>query len=197
MKPGTVSREAGSRCPRDARRCGSWREGRFDDGRAPTALSAGPALHRVKRPGTVAFHQPSIWVWLDGGDPLGFGARAPAYRQVMEAKNLSVGRALADGLDVQPRQIWVDIGTGTGAMLQVLRERAAAAGAIWMVGVDRAVPMLDEARRHGDAGAPAWLVADDLDTRAWPDAMLDGVTALLLLHLVDDLPGLLARRYGA
>ncbi len=172
-------------------------EAAWDDGRALTVLAAGPAVHPLKGPGTVAFRQPSLFVWLDGGDPLGFGARAPAYRQFMESKNVSVGRALADGLDVRSRQIWVDIGTGTGAMVQALRERAAAAGPLWIVGVDRAAPMLDEARRHADAGAPAWLVADDVEHMAWPEAMLDGVTALLLLHLVDDLPGLLARLYGA
>ena len=148
-----------------------------DDGGASTVLAAGAILHHVKGPGTVALRQPTFFVWLDGGDPLGFGARAPAYRQFMESKNLSVGQALADGLDLRPRQIWVDIGTGTGVMVQALRERAAATGPRWIVGVDRAAPMLDEARRHGDAGVPAWLVADDVEHMAWPDAMLDGVTA--------------------
>lgn len=123
-------------------------EGTWNDGGAPTAVAAGPVVHPLMGPGPVAFRQPSVFVWLDGGGPLGFGARAPAYRQLMESKNLSVGRALAAGLDVHPAQIWVEIGTGTGAMVQALRERAAAAAPIWIVGVDRAVPMLEE--RPGD-----------------------------------------------
>ncbi len=190
----------GDRLTRPAGRHTLWLvegEANWDGGGAPTVLGPGPGVHPLTGPGTVAFRQPSTWVWLDGGDPLGFGAHASAYHRLMEGKNLSVGRALADGLAMKPRQTWVDIGTGTGAMVQALREQAAGVGPVWILGVDRSVPMLQEARQDGSTGAPAWLVADDVDTMAWPEAMLDGVTALLLLHLVDDLPGLLARLYGA
>lgn len=144
-------------------------------------------------PGTLNFSQASHFMLVESSDELGFNARAPLYRTLMEARNREVGRALAEGLKVDPRQIWIDIGTGTGAMVQALQELDSGPG--WIIGVDRALRMIDEAWRRGSSPSPAWFVAHDLLTIRWPHQVFDGATALLVLHLVDDIDQLLGRLY--
>lgn len=58
---------------------------------------------------------------------------------------------------------------------------------LWVLGIDRAYPMLEEAWRQPHIPFPAWYVARDLLEIPWPHARIDGITALLVFHLVDDL----------
>ena len=58
--------------------------------------------------------------------------------------------------------------------------------------------MMDEAwKSTADAGNPAWFVEHDLAKLRWPRGMVDGVTALLLFHLVDDLEVILSNVFQA
>ncbi len=163
----------------------------------PERLQAGEQIRELAGPGVLRFITRSHYVRLEPGDELGFDARARAYHAVMEERNQDVGLALAEGLPVSRGQIWVDIGTGTGAMVHALQEHAATQRPIWIVGVDRASKMIDEAWHHQREEAPAWYVGRDLLRVKWPDGMFDGITALLLLHLVDDINLLLDRVYHA
>ena len=159
-------------------------------------LQAKGQIHELTGPGMLRFVTHSHYVQLEPGDKLGFDARAAAYLAVMETRNENIGLALAQGLSVNSGQIWVDVGTGTGAMVHALQQRADQKD-VWIVGIDRASKMIDEAWRHQRDNAPAWYVGQDLLTVKWPDSMVDGITALLLLHLIEDVDLLLSRLYRA
>ncbi len=159
-------------------------------------LQAKGPIHELTGPGMLRFVTHSHYVQLEPGDKLGFDARAAAYLAVMETRNENIGLALAQGLSVNSGQIWVDVGTGTGAMVHALQQRADQKD-VWIVGIDRASKMIDEAWRHQRDNAPAWYVGQDLLTVKWPDSMVDGITALLLLHLIEDVDLLLSRLYRA
>ncbi len=163
----------------------------------PMAMEPSEAVYELVGPGAVSFLESSHYVWLEAWDELGFGPRAEMYRMLMESRNRGVGQALAAVLPVARGQIWVDIGTGTGAMVQALQERAATHESVWILGIDRASRMIDQAWCHPSADVPAWFVAQDLLALRWPQRMFDGVSALLLLHLVEDLDGLLGNVYNA
>lgn len=163
----------------------------------PMAMKPSAVVYELVGPGAIFFLEPSHYVWLQAWDELGFGPRAEMYRILMESRNLGVGQALAAALPVARGQIWVDIGTGTGAMVQALQERAAEPESVWILGIDRASRMIDQAWGHPKGGVPAWFVAQDLLALRWPQRMFDGVSALLLLHLVEDLDGLLGNVYTA
>jgi ubiquinone/menaquinone biosynthesis C-methylase UbiE len=122
------------------------------------------------------------FVWLRPATDLGFGAHAAGYRAEMESRNANIGRALVRNIPFTPGQTWVDVGTGTGAMISVLYE---ANPNIWVLGVDQSPKMLQEAWRHHGSAYPVWLVERPLEALYWPHNMIDGVTALLVLHLVD------------
>jgi trans-aconitate methyltransferase len=64
---------------------------------------------------------------------------------------------------------------------------------IWVLGIDRAHPMLEEAWRQPNIPFPAWYVGRDLLEITWPKERIDGITALLVFHLVDDLRTLSSR----
>ncbi len=160
-------------------------------------LSATESMTRLTGPGTVSFTQKTHYVWLLSEDPLGFGSRAPLYRAIMQSHNRGIGQALADGLTLRAGQLWVDLGTGTGAMVQALQSQAMVHGPVWILGIDRAAGMLDQAWTYATEASPAWFVEHDISTLSWPHHMIDGVTALLVLHLVDDLDALLTHVYQA
>ena len=122
------------------------------------------------------------FVWLLPAMDLGFGAHAAGYRAEMESRNANIGQALVQNIPFAPGQVWVDVGTGTGAMLPILYE---ADPNIWVLGIDQSSPMLQEAWRHHGPARPLWLVQRPLEALHWPHNMIDGVTALLVLHLVD------------
>ncbi len=157
-------------------------------------LQAKGEIHELTGPGTLRFVTHSHYLQLESGDKLGFDARAGAYRAVMETHNENVGLALAEGLPMKSGQIWVDVGTGTGAMVHALQKRSGHKD-VWIVGIDQASKMIDEAWRHQSDNAPAWYVGQDLLAVKWPEAMIDGITALLLLHLIDDVDLLVNRLY--
>lgn len=130
-----------------------------------------------------------------GKDPLGFGERVHGYHVMMEERNRAVGKALAQGLTLRGGQIWVDVGTGTGAMVEALRETAQEP--LWVFGVDQARRMIQHAWERQDPSFSAWYIERDVLRLPWPTAMLDGVTALLVLHLVEDIDPLLHRIFRA
>lgn len=163
----------------------------FGNGTDTALLGADDTPHRLIGPGRLLWRTPGRYVLLAEGDALGFGGRAFAYRTLIETHNRDVGRALARGIDLQAGQTWVDLGTGTGAMIQALAESGRPD--IWVLGIDRADPMLEEAWRHSDIPFPTWYVGRDLLALPWPKERFDGITALLVLHLVDDLGSLSAR----
>ena len=164
---------------------------------APATVEPGEAVHKLTGPGTLQFLKGSHYAWFETWDELGFGPRAVLYRTLMESRNRGVGQALATGLPLGPNQIWVDIGTGTGAMVQALQEQAKGQGSIWILGIDRASRMIEEAWRHPSGDSPAWFVAQDLLSVNWPEDTFDGITALLFLHLVDDIDRLVGEIYRA
>lgn len=164
---------------------------------APVTVEPGEAVHELIGPGTLRFLKSSHYAWLEAWDELGFGPRAVLYRTLMESRNRGVGQALATGLPLGPNQIWVDIGTGTGAMVQALQKQEKSQAPIWILGIDRAPRMIEEAWRHPEDRSPAWFVAQDLLTVNWPESTFDGITALLLLHLVEDIDRLLGQIYRA
>ena len=171
----------------------TWQE----DFQELAALAPSDTLYELTGPGTLEFIEFSSYVWIEPSDPLGFGERAALYRGLMETRNRGVGQALAAGLTLRPEQIWVDIGTGTGAMVQALQEQAPRDGTLWIFGIDQASGMIDQAWAHSAGCIPAWFVGRDVSAITWPNGMVDGITALLLLHLVKDLDPLLVRIYGA
>lgn len=160
-------------------------------------VDPGDAVHELIGPGTLRFLEKSHYVWLESWDALGFGPRATLYRTLMEPRNRGIGHGLAAGLPLRAGQIWVDIGTGTGAMVQALQEQAAGHGPIWILGIDRASRMMEEAWRRPRGEVSAWFVAQDLLAVAWPECAFDGITALLLLHLVEDIDRLVGDLYRA
>ena len=164
---------------------------------APVFLEPGEEVSVLTGPGSVQFLRTSHFVRLQAWDEMGFDLRAAAYRALMESRNQGVGQALAAQLPLQSGQIWVDMGTGTGAMVQALQERAAERGPIWILGIDRASRMVEEAGRHVSVEVPVWYVVNDLLAVTWPEGTFDGITALLLLHLVEDIDHLLAQVYRA
>ncbi len=161
-------------------------------------MEAGLAVFEVAGPGVMTFRDPTHYAWFDAGDPLGFDPRAALYHKLLASKNQGVGDGLVEDLPFNPGELWVDIGTGTGAMVAALQERARSIGPIWILGVDRAERMVEEAWRASAKGqSPAWFVQHDLEDLPWPHRMVDGVSALLLFHLVDDLDAILRSVYQA
>lgn len=172
----------------------TWQKG---NSRKVEPINASDTLYELTGPGILQFLERSHYVRLEAGDALGFGPRASLYHMLMETRNRGIGEALAAGLSLHARQIWVDIGTGTGAMVQAIQERGAELGPLWIFGVDQAMNMIDEAWLYPQDRIPAWFVVRDVSAMPWPNGMVDGITALLLLHLVEDIDALLARLYGA
>ncbi|NMP23968.1 class I SAM-dependent methyltransferase [Sulfobacillus harzensis] len=162
-------------------------------------LEAGPEVHDITGPGVATFQAPGDYAWFDGGDPLGFDPRASLYHKLLASHNQGVGEALVERLPLKPGELWVDIGTGTGAMVAALQNHARSNnGPIWIFGIDRAGRMMDEAwESASNRGIPAWFIQRDLIDLSWPRGMVDGVTALLLFHLVDDLDAILRRAFQA
>lgn len=117
-----------------------------------------------------------------------FDRRASAYAQLVDHFNSEVGAALAQGLPSESHGVWVDLGSGTGAMTRLVQGRYPRA---MVLGVDRSRRMLAEARRLTPEGAPTWYVEADVGKLPWPPSLFSGVTALLSLHLVEELPALL------
>ncbi len=148
-------------------------------------------------PGSLRFLETSHYARFEAWDELGFGPRAILYRTLVESRNRGIGEALAAGLPPQAGQIWADVGTGTGAMVQALQAQEQSRRPQWILGIDRASRMLDEAWSHSSAPIPAWFVARDLMSVQWPQRTFDGITALLLLHLIDDLDYFLGNLFGA
>ena len=168
------------------------------DSGAKQVLESGLTVHDVTGPGMATFEESSNYVWFEGGDPLGFDPRAAVYHKLLAAHNQGVGEALVESLPAKSGDIWVDIGTGTGAMVAALGKACQPYAPVWIFGVDRAGRMMDEAwKSTADDGIPAWFVERDLAKLRWPRGMVDGVTALLLFHLVDDLEGILRQVFQA
>lgn len=167
-------------------------------GGATRELEGGVIAHDVIGPGVATFEEPSNYIWFDGGDPLGFDPRAAVYHQLLASHNQGVGEALLKNLPVKSGDIWVDIGTGTGAMIAALNQVCKPNDPVWIFGVDRAGRMMDEAwKSTEDADIPTWFVQRDLAQLRWPREMVDGVTALLLFHLLDDLEVILNNIFQA
>ncbi len=156
---------------------------------------AADTVYEVSGPGVLKVMEACRYLWLEGSDPLGFGLRAILYRTIMEPRNYGVGKALAQGLSLPSDTLWADIGTGTGAMVKALQELSAPPGLI--VGVDQSVRMMSQALDEAVPTAPSWFVAHDVLTLRWPKDFLDGISALLLFHLVDKIDDLIARLYAA
>ena len=168
----------------------------FRDQEGVTASwEAGETVYEVSGPGTLEFSPNARYVWLEPSDLLGFGPRALLYRTIMEPRNYGVGKALADGLSLPPDSLWADIGTGTGAMVKALRELSAPPG--FIIGVDQSVRMLSQASDALEPAVPAWFVAQDVLTLTWPQNLFDGISALLLFHLVDHIEELMTRLFSA
>lgn len=168
------------------------------DGGVKQDLEGGVTVHYVIGPGVVTFEESSNFVWFDGGDPLGFDPRAAVYHKLLASHNQGVGEALLENFPVKSGDIWVDIGTGTGAMVAALSQVFKPNHPVWILGVDRAGRMLSKAwESTRDTGIPTWFVERDLAKLRWPRSMVDGVTALLLFHLVDDLEMILSRVFLA
>ncbi len=171
-----------------------WRSSSGDE----QLMEADLAVFEVAGSGVVTFRTPSLYAWVDAGDPLGFDPRAALYRQLLASKNQGIGKGLVEDLPLNPGDLWVDMGTGTGAMVTALQERARSIGPIWILGVDRAGRMVDEAwQASANDQSPAWFVQHDLSDLSWPHRRVDGVSALLLFHLVDDLDTILQSAYQA
>ncbi len=121
--------------------------GRISETSHTQILHADEQIHEVTGSGTLRFVAYSRYVELEPGDKLGFDLKATAYRAVMESRNENIGLVLAKGLPLNSGQIWIDIGTGTGAMVHALQKQATNQQTIWIIGVDRASKMIDEAWR--------------------------------------------------
>lgn len=126
----------------------------------------------------------------DEGDA--FGRRASAYAQRMEALNAEIGEQLAKDLS-NGSGVWLDLGTGTGAMARILSERMPDAT---VVGIDQSAGMLAEARRR-TFREKIWYVASALEQLDWPVDTFDGATALLSLHLLEKIEPVLAGLHRA
>ena len=96
-------------------------------------------------------------------------------------------RTAVDLLDPAPGERLLDVATGTGAVLRALRERAAPPRSV--TGVDSSAAML----AHVGALPQGWSVRVG-DARALPfeDGAFDAVSASYVLHVVEDLPAVLA-----
>lgn len=161
-------------------------------------MEANLTVFEVVGPGVVTFRDPTHYAWIDAGDVLGFDPRAALYHQLLASKNQGIGEALVEDLPLSPGELWVDMGTGTGAMVTALQERARSIGPVWIIGVDRAGRMVDEAwQASANDQSPAWFVQHDLSDLHWPHRRVDGVSALLLFHLVDELDVILRSVYQA
>lgn len=162
-----------------------------------TRIESGDTIAIVEGPGQLEFTEASHYARFEGWDELGFDPRASLYAALMASHNRGIGQALAAPLQLERGQIWVDVGTGTGAMVKALQERSRGDGHPWILGVDRASQMLEQAWADQKHETAAWFVARDLSHLAWPSTQFDGITALLLFHLVDRLDALLVEMYRA
>ena len=160
-------------------------------------VESGDTIAIIEGPGRLEFTENSHYAQFEEWDELGFDPRASLYAALMASHNFGIGQALAAPLPLGRGQIWVDVGTGTGAMVQALQGRSKGDAHPWILGVDRAPKMLEQAWADQKSGTAAWFVVRDLSRLAWPSTQFDGTTALLLFHLVDHLEELLANMYRA
>lgn len=160
-------------------------------------LSPSNDFYELVGPGLLTFVEATHYAWFDHSDALGFGPRAELYQVLLEPRNREVGQALTRDLVMGPGQIWVDIGTGTGAMVRALQERARSSESTWILGIDGARQMVEQAWQNVQDVPPAWFVSRDLSAMNWPQSRFDGVTALLLLHLVDNIDDLVGHVFRA
>lgn len=114
------------------------------------------------------------------------------YARYWEPVLAAPGRRMLARIEVTPSR-FLDVGTGTGALLSMAATRWPAAR---VVGLDGSAGMLSVARRRtieawpDDGARFEWLVAD-ATAMPLPDGSVDVATAAFVLELVDDRPALL------
>ena len=120
------------------------------------------------------------------GEDTSWDRVSPHYDRQVWLQRSAIRTAL-DLLDPAPDERLLDVATGTGAVLRALRERAAPPRSV--TGIDASAAML----AHVGALPQGWSVGVG-DARALPfeDGAFDAVSASYLLHIVEDLPAVLA-----
>jgi SAM-dependent methyltransferase len=108
-----------------------------------------------------------------------YSEKADAYVQHWLPIIGPMGVPLLDHLPLATARRILDLGTGTGAFLNELAARAPAAR---IIGVDRAVGMLQVARRHGHSS----LLSMDVQWLALHSAAFDVATLVFMLFHVPD-----------
>jgi ArsR family transcriptional regulator len=109
-----------------------------------------------------------------------FSAHAAVWDQIrsLHVAESEVERAIAKALHGRPLGRLVDIGTGTGRMIELFGERAS-----WSIGIDRSSEMLRLARvKLEAAGIPTSLRQGDMYALPLPDGSADCVIVHQVLH---------------
>ena len=99
-----------------------------------------------------------------------------------------IGAAFVDWLGVAPGRRWLDVGCGTGALSEVILERADPAR---VIGIDPSDSFVEHARRHV-VDPRVTFVVGSADALALGDGSADAIVAGLVLNFVPDLGAALA-----
>ncbi len=106
-----------------------------------------------------------------------------------------IGAAFVHWLGVPPRGRWLDVGCGTGALSEVILERADPAR---VIGIDPSDSFVEHARRHV-VDPRATFAVGSADALPFEDASADAIVTGLVLNFVPELGAALAemRRVAA
>ena len=106
--------------------------------------------------------------------------RAPTYDRAVR-RSLVTRRAAVDALRLQPGDVVLDVGCGTGLSLPLIEDRVGESGKI--IGIEPSPDMLALARERVDAGG--WANVTLIEAAA-EDAVLPEAPDAVLLHFVHD-----------
>ena len=112
-------------------------------------------------------------------DPWKVGA---AYERYVGRWSRLVAREFVDWLQVAPGRRWLDVGCGTGALTEIVLQRAAPAS---VLGIDPSDGFLEIARRN-NADARASFESGDAQALPVPDAAFDAAVSGLVVNFVPD-----------
>ncbi len=126
-------------------------------------LEGDETVYEIAGSGSLTFVHGGRYAWFDGHDLLGFGIRAPLYQSIMEPRNREIGEAFVQRFPLSTNETWVDIGTGTSAIVQALQSYSRQQGVKnWIIGIDGADGLIEQAWSHQTDTLPARFIDQDL-----------------------------------